>query len=66
MKLSEARNKNNRTQEDFSHTIDVSLRYYQRLETGKSVPSVKIALRICKILEVSPFDIDEWQDEPKN
>lgn len=66
MKLSEARNNKNRTQEDFSHTIDVSLRYYQRLETGKSVPSVKIALRICKILEVSPFDIDEWQDKPNN
>lgn len=66
MRLSEARNNKNRTQEDFSHTINVSLRYYQRLETGKSVPSVKIALRICKILEVSPFDIDEWQDEPIN
>ncbi|WP_084648852.1 helix-turn-helix transcriptional regulator [Paenibacillus sp. FSL R7-269] len=66
MKLSVARNNKNITQEDFSHSIDVSLRYYQRLETGKSIPSVKIALRICTKLEVSPFDIDEWQDEPNN
>ncbi|BBH22479.1 hypothetical protein Back11_38240 [Paenibacillus baekrokdamisoli] len=63
MKLSEARKNKNIVQEDFSHMIDVSLRYYQRLETGKSIPTVKIALRICKILEVSPFDITEWQDE---
>ncbi|MBJ6361101.1 helix-turn-helix transcriptional regulator [Paenibacillus sp. GCM10012307] len=66
MKLSEARNKKNIVQEDFSHMIDVSLRYYQRLESGKSIPTVKIALRICKILEVSPFEIDEWQDDPTN
>lgn len=63
MKLSEARNRKNIVQEDFSHMIDVSLRYYQRLESGKSIPSIKIALRICKILEVSPFEIDEWQDD---
>ncbi|QGG57888.1 helix-turn-helix transcriptional regulator [Paenibacillus sp. B01] len=62
MKLSEARNRKNIVQEDISHMIDVSLRYYQRLESGKSIPSIKIALRICKILEVSPFEIDEWQD----
>jgi putative transcriptional regulator len=64
LKLSEARNRKNIVQEDFSHMIDVSLRYYQRLESGKSVPTIKIALRICRILEVSPFDIDEWQDNP--
>jgi len=63
LKLSEARNRKNIVQEDFSHMIDVSLRYYQRLESGKSIPSIKIALRICKILEVSPFEIDEWQDD---
>jgi DNA-binding XRE family transcriptional regulator len=50
-------------QEEVSHKIDVSLRYYQRLESGKSIPTIKIALRICKILEVSPFEIDEWQDD---
>ncbi|WP_091175273.1 helix-turn-helix transcriptional regulator [Paenibacillus sp. 1_12] len=66
MKLSEARNRKNIVQEDFSHMIDVSLRYYQRLESGKSIPTVKIALRICRILEVSPFDINEWQDDPTN
>lgn len=66
MKLSEARKIKNIVQEDFSHMIDISLRYYQRLESGKSIPTVKIALRICKILEVSPFDIDEWQDELTN
>ncbi|MDF2925907.1 MAG: Xre family transcriptional regulator [Paenibacillaceae bacterium] len=63
MKLSEARNLKKMIQEEVSHKIDVSLRYYQRLESGKSIPTIKIALRICKILEVSPFEIDEWQDD---
>jgi putative transcriptional regulator len=63
LKLSEARNNKNIVQEDLAHMIDVSLRYYQRLESGKSIHTIKIALRICKILEVSPFDIDEWQDD---
>lgn len=62
MKLSEARKRKQLVQEDLAYRIDVSLRYYQRLESGKSMPTVKIALRICRILEVDPFQITEWQD----
>lgn len=60
MKLQEARNNQNLTQEDVASGINVSVRHYQRLEAGTVTPPVTTALRICKLLNVDPFCIEEW------
>ncbi|WP_151736734.1 helix-turn-helix transcriptional regulator [Paenibacillus tengchongensis] len=62
MKLSKARNEQNFTQEKMSRLINVSLKHYQNIEHGITMPTVNIALHICEILEVDPRDIDEWKD----
>lgn len=61
MKLQKARQAANISQEEIAHKANISLRHYQRIEKGESIPTVKIALAICKVLHVDPHDIDEWQ-----
>ena len=62
MKLREARNHKGISQERLSRMINVSLKHYQNIEHGLSVPTVTIALHICEILDIDPREIDEWKD----
>ncbi|MDO7906080.1 helix-turn-helix transcriptional regulator [Paenibacillus sp. JX-17] len=62
MKISAARNAKNLTQEKLSRAINVSLKHYQNIEHGLTMPTVNIALHICEILDVDPREIDEWKD----
>lgn len=62
MKLIEARNAKEVSQESLSRLIYVSLKHYQNIEHGITMPTVNIALHIAEILEVDPRDIDEWKD----
>ncbi|TXK71833.1 helix-turn-helix transcriptional regulator [Paenibacillus sp. N3.4] len=62
MKLIEARKNSGITQEKLSREINVTLKHYQNIEHGITVPSVTIALHICEVLEIDPRDIDEWKD----
>lgn len=62
MKLREARNHKGISQERLSRIINVSLKHYQNIEHGLSVPTVTIALHICEILDIDPREIEEWKD----
>lgn len=62
MKIKEAREKKNLSQEKVSRAINISLKHYQNIEHGVTMPTVNIALHICEILEVDPRIIDEWKD----
>lgn len=62
MKLKEVREKRGLSQEKVSRAINISLKHYQNIEHGITMPTVNIALHICEILEVDPRDIDEWKD----
>lgn len=61
MKLKEARDALKLSQEEIAHMVGISLRHYQYIEGGKSVPSIVIGLRIAKILQINPYDID-WKE----
>ncbi|CAI8761904.1 Transcriptional regulator [Brevibacillus sp. IT-7CA2] len=62
MKLKDARIDKKLSQEKISRTINVSLKHYQNIEYGITVPSVTIALHICEVLNIDPRDVDEWKD----
>ncbi len=63
MKLKKARLKAKKSQEAVADHCKISRRHYQNIEYGDN-PSVQIALRIAKFLDVSPFYIDEWYEKP--
>jgi DNA-binding XRE family transcriptional regulator len=44
------------TQQDVASAIPMSLRAYQEVETGDSIPELPNALRICEILQISFSD----------
>ena len=45
------------TQEYIANELKISLRYYQNIEYGKSIPNVHLGLKLSDILGVSPKDI---------
>lgn len=62
MKLIEARKQSGVTQEKLCRAVNISLKHYQNIEHGLTIPAVNIALHICEILDVDPRIIDEWKD----
>ncbi|CAM3465441.1 MULTISPECIES: helix-turn-helix domain-containing protein [Paenibacillus] len=62
MKLKEAREKKKLSQESVSRAVNISLRHYQNIEGGITIPAVNIAHHICEVLKVDPRKIDEWKD----
>ncbi|TNJ63428.1 helix-turn-helix transcriptional regulator [Paenibacillus hemerocallicola] len=62
MRLVDARKQAGVSQEQLSRIISVSLKHYQNIEHGLSVPTVTIALHICEILGIDPREIDEWKE----
>lgn len=62
LQLKQAREHKKLSQEKLSRAINVSLKHYQNIEHGITMPTVNIALHICEVLEVDPRDIDEWKD----
>lgn len=55
MTLREIRKEKGKTQEQIARLLGISLRYYQDIETGRSVPNINIGLKLAKILQVDPF-----------
>lgn len=45
------------TQEYIANQLNISLRYYQAIEYGKSIPNVILGLKLSHILGVGPEDI---------
>ncbi|MGG4446538.1 helix-turn-helix transcriptional regulator [Brevibacillus sp. HB1.2] len=65
MNLSDARKQKGLSQEKVSRIINVSLKHYQNIEYGITIPTVTIALHICEVLNIDPRDVDEWKDRRK-
>ncbi len=42
--------------------INVSLKHYQNIEYGITIPSVTIALHLCEVLGIDIREVDEWKD----
>jgi putative transcriptional regulator len=61
-KLADIRKFRGITQEDLAHAVGVTTTYYRQIEKSKSVPTVKVAMRVCKLLGVTVYEIDEWKD----
>lgn len=66
MRLKDARKRRNITQEEIAKHAGISLRYYQQIEGGSSLPTATIALSIAKCYGISPYKIDEWYDVSTN
>lgn len=60
MKIKEARKRAALSQDKTARLSDIGLRHYVKIEKGETMPGVDVALRICRVLSVDPFDIDEW------
>lgn len=44
------------SQEEIARKLDISLRNYQYIENHKVEPSVITALKLCRILNVDPYE----------
>ena len=66
-KLKNIRKDNNLTQEKFAELIEINVRQLARIEAGESFVTSETLFKICKILQISPqslfnFEIEEIQD----
>ena len=62
------RNSLNLTQQEVAMCCDMSLRFYQDLESGNKQPSLTTIFRICLAIDVSPDELitpvwNLWCDE---
>lgn len=55
--VKEFRKKTGLTQEKFSAKADISIRYYQSIESGKHIPSLPILDKIAKAFGISIKDL---------
>lgn len=63
--LKEARKTVKLTQEEVAQKVEITTRYYQRLEKGDSTPNVKLAKRLANVLN-STIDELFFQTKFKN
>lgn len=61
--LKELRTLKGRSQEEVARAVNISTKQYYNIEKGISTPTVKVALRICKFLGDSIYEIAEWNEE---
>ena len=47
----------NLTQKELAKQLNISERHYRYIESGKRNPSIKLALRLCEILEIDLADL---------
>ncbi len=51
------------SQEEVARSTDITLRHYQNIESGKSIPNVFIGLRIAKIFVIDPYQLWDCENE---
>ena len=51
------------TQEQLSEKINIDIRQYSRIETGKGFPSLATLEKICEILDISPAYLFDFSQE---
>ena len=57
--------KNNLTQEELAEKLDITWRQMQRIETGKSLPSLHTLKKLVSILNISDKDLKEFIESIK-
>lgn len=62
MNLKELRVSKGKSQEDVARAANISTKQYYNIEKGISVPTVKTAIKICRFLDESIYNIPEWND----
>jgi DNA-binding XRE family transcriptional regulator len=55
--LKKARINKKYTQEYIAKSLNMQLRTYQYIEAGTHEPKIITGLKICKLLEISPYDV---------
>lgn len=63
MSIKDYRLRNNLTQEEVARALNIVLNHYQKIEYGKTIPNVKIGLKLARILEVDPYELFPVDDE---
>ncbi|MFD2328767.1 helix-turn-helix transcriptional regulator [Cohnella sp. GCM10020058] len=58
--LKQVRKRFKRTQEEMASLCEISRRHYQNIEYGSSEATIRIGLKIAKVLDVSPYHIKEF------
>lgn len=62
MKLKEKRIEKKLSQEKLARMVNITLKHYQNIEKGKSLPTVIIAINIAKILNSTVEELFSEQD----
>ncbi len=57
------RNKKGLTQEELAEKLDISWRQMQRIEKGKSNPSIQTLKKLVMVLEISDEDLAKYIKE---
>jgi putative transcriptional regulator len=55
--IKNARKEKGLSQEHVSRQLDISLRHYQNVESGKTLPNVITGLKLARILDRDPFSL---------
>lgn len=51
------------SQEDVARRVDISLRQYQNIESGKSAPNIYLGLRIARLFVIDPYQLWNCDNE---
>ena len=54
-----ARRKKGLTQEQVAEVVDISVRWYQKIEKGEVLPSTELTLHLIEYLEINAADLAE-------
>ena len=65
-KVKNLRKLHNYTQEKMSELIDIYVRQVARIEAGESLPSVETLQKMAKILDVTPNDLLNFDNNETN
>jgi|GEM_PF-3106075 len=51
------------SQEEVARKIDITLRHFQNIESGKSIPNVFLGLRIARLFVIDPYQLWDCDNE---
>lgn len=54
--IKNARKSKGLTQEQTAHLLQITLRSYQHIEKCEHLPNVVVALKLCRLFDIDPYD----------
>lgn len=63
--IKEIRRKKGYSQEFVARKLNISLRHYQKIEKGDTIPNVIIGLKLAQILGIDPYILFVYNHKPK-